>query len=341
MLSFLVLPTFAERAGRRSVSVWRQTLGLAAICFVMYAVLAASTSIAEDNYTSIPLLLTSFLVILGYYLAIAIEARRVVGLYVSIVVLLVVNYYIAFGFVVVGLSVVAFAPQRGEKDAVREKVRRGAQTKADAAAAQGRLPRWACLVYFILTLTFIALAFSGDLGTDKSRTNCFPCECSNHELVDCYGDATTLEWTASSWNRIDSLPDVLKLPNSGIKGIKPGTFESMDWLERLDLSRNKITEIEASTFRGLGQLRELDLDASAIYEVAPFAFLGLRNLEDLRMGNNAISILRSSTFVGLGRLQALDLSYNRIESIEPGAFVGLGALKSLQMQTAISAHWRV
>ena len=108
----------------------------------------------------------------------------------------------------------------------------------------------------------------------------------------------------------------------------------MDWLEQLDLSRNKITEIEASTFRGLGQLRELDLDASAIYEVAPFAFLGLRNLEDLRMGNNAISILRSSTFAGLGRLQALDLSYNRIESIEPGAFVGLGALKSLQMQTA-------
>ena len=108
----------------------------------------------------------------------------------------------------------------------------------------------------------------------------------------------------------------------------------MDWLERLDLSRNKITGIEASTFRGLGQLRELDLDASAIYEVAPFAFLGLRNLEDLRMGNNAISILRSSTFAGLGRLQALDLSYNRIESIEPGAFVGLGALKSLQMQTA-------
>jgi Leucine-rich repeat (LRR) protein len=325
MLSFLVLPTFAERAGRRSVSVWRQTLGLAAICFVMYAFF---------DLTGIPILLTSFLVVLGYYLAIAIEARRVVGLYVSIVALLVVNYYVAFGFVVVGLSVLAFAPQRGEKDAVREKVRRGAQTKADAAAAQGRLPRWACLVYFILTLTFIALAFSGDLGTDTSRTNCFPCECSNHELIDCYGDATTLVWTASSWNRIDSLPDVLKLPNSGIKGIKPGTFESMDWLERLDLSRNKITGIEASTFRGLGQLRELDLDASAIYEVAPFAFFGLRNLEDLRMGNNAISILRSSTFAGLGRLQALDLSYNRIESIEPGAFVGLGALKSLQIQTA-------
>ena len=339
MLSFLVLPTFAERAGRRSVSVWRQTLGLAAICFVMYAVLATSTSIAEDNYTSIPLLLTSFLVVLGYYLAIAIEARRVVGLYVSIVVLLVVNYYIAFGFVVVGLSVVAFAPQRGEKDAVREKVRRGAQTKADAAAAQGRLPRWACLVYFTLTLTFIALAFSGDLGTDKSRTNCFPCECSNHELVDCYGDATTLVWTASSWNRIDSLPDVLKLSQQRHQRDQARNLREYGLARTIGFEPQQ-NHGDRSLDGGLGQLRELDLDASAIYEVAPFAFLGLRNLEDLRMGNNAISILRSSTFAGLGRLQALDLSYNRIENIEPGAFVGLSALKSLQIQTATNAHWR-
>ena len=234
----------------------------------------------------------------------------------------------------VSCLVLAFAPQRGEKDAVREKVRRGAQTKADAAAAQGRLPRWACLVYFVLTLTFIALAFSGDLGTDKSRTNCFPCECSNHELVDCYGDATTLEWTASSWNRIDSLPDVLKLPNSGIKGIKPGTFESMDWLERLDLSRNKITKIEAATFRGLGRLRELNLDEGlAMNEVAAGTFLGLRNLEDLRMSNNDVSILRVGAFVDLGRLQELDLSSNRIENIEPGAFAGLRSLESLKMKS--------
>lgn len=323
--------------------MWRETLGLTAISFVMCAVFAASAAIAEDSYswlglpyyTSIPLLITSFLVVLGYFSAIVLEARTVVGLYVSIVVLLVVNYYIAFGFVVVGLSVVAFAPQRGEKNVVRKKARRGAHTKASVAADQGRLPRWACLVYLCLTLTFIALAFSEELGADKSGTNCFPCECSsNHELINCYGDATTLEWTTSSWNRIKFLPDVLKLPNSGIKGIKPGSFESMDWLERLDLSRNKIRGIEAATFQGLGQLRELNLDAGLAmrYEVVAGTFLGLRNLEELRMSRNDISILRASAFVDLGRLQVLDLSSNRLENIEPGAFVGLGSLESLKLQ---------
>ena len=90
---------------------------------------------------------------MGYVAAIAIEERVLVSVFVSVVVVLTVHYFVAVGVLVLGSSLVAFAPRSGE----RSKVKRGAQTKASLAADRGRLPRWACFVYFCVTTAFIVL----------------------------------------------------------------------------------------------------------------------------------------------------------------------------------------
>ena len=166
--SLLALPAHAER----SLSVWRQTLCLVVICIGFFLLLVCSGS--GLNLGVGPRIIIFFLSVMGYVAAIAIEERVLVSVFVSVVVVLTVHYLVAVGVLVLGSSLVAFAPRSDE----RSKVKRGAQTKASLAADRGRLPRWACLVYFCVTTAFIALAFSGVLSTDESSSSsCIPCDC--------------------------------------------------------------------------------------------------------------------------------------------------------------------
>jgi len=135
------------------------------------------------------------------------------------------------------------------------------------------------------------------------------------------------------------LPEVLNLPNSGIKGIVPGAFENMDQLERLDLGRNQLTELKASTFRGLRRLRKLKLRLNDIHEVEPFAFLGLHHLKELDLSSS--SFRQTSTrlvpgcFAGLGKLRELKLGRNNLYPVnyfENGTFEGLDSLKTLDLK---------
>ena len=58
-VSFLALPTFAERAGRRVVSVWQQTVGFILFCFL--------------GFGEGPGTLIFFLVVMGYTTAVVTE----------------------------------------------------------------------------------------------------------------------------------------------------------------------------------------------------------------------------------------------------------------------------
>mgnify|MGYP001395784482 CR=1 FL=1 len=328
LVSLLTLPAHAER----SLSVWRQTLCLVVICICFFLFLVCSGS----QITGLgPQIIIFFLSVMGYVAAIAIEERVLVSAFVSVVVVLTVHYFVAVGVLVLGSSLVAFAPRSGE----RSKVKRGAQTKASLAADRGRLPRWACFVYFCVTTAFIALAFSGVLSTDESSSSCAPCDCRNNELIDCYGEVKTLEWTSTPWNRINSLSDDLDLFKSGIKGIVLGAFENVDQLKWLDLGRNELTELKASTFRGLHRLRELKLHGNEIREVWAGAFLGLDDLKYLdlsgntrgRHGNDETDF-RPGCFAGLGKLRELKLGFNYVLTFEDGVFEGLDSLETIDLK---------
>ena len=189
---FLALQTLAERAGRRVVSVWRQTVGFILFCFVLLGLLLGNLANLASVSDVGPTILICFLVVMGYTTAVVIEERVKVGAYCSVVIFLTVDWIRAIALVVLGCAAVAFAPRRGERQKVRSAV---FTTKASAAADRGRLPRWACLVYFIATATFIDLAYGGEFSTDPS--SCSPCNCKDDMLIDCYEDARTLEMTES------------------------------------------------------------------------------------------------------------------------------------------------
>ena len=305
-LSFLALPTFAERAGRWVVSVWRPTFGWILFIFVGVGIQALlfldSFIISRHDFG--PRMMIGFLVVMGYATAVVTEERVKVGFYCSVVIFLTVNRNAAIAFVVLGCAVVAFAPRRGEREKVRSAVH---TTKASAAADRGRLPRWACAVYFFATVMFIALAFSGDwLGIIDDR--CSPCNCKDDTLVDCYADAKTLVWTASYWNGIKSyLPEDLDLAKRRIKAIEPGAFKDMARLEKLRLYRNSISRIEPYTFVGLGKLRKLELGKNKIQVVKSDAFRGLHNLGELRLEKNNINRIENGAFAGLDRLRKVTL----------------------------------
>ena len=230
------------------------------------------------------------------------------GAYCSVVIFLTVDWMFAVGLVVLGCAAVAFAPRRGEKEKIRSAV---FMTKASAAADRGRLPRWACCVYFCATVTFIALASSRVFTTNPST--CSPCNCIGDKLIDCYADARTVIWTQSSWNGIESyLPWELNLDDMSIRAIKPGAFEGMSRLEKLVLGKNRISIIEPYTFAGLRKLWYLDLDSNKIQVVKSNAFRGLHSLEILRLRNNQINRIENGAFAGLDSLRTVDLRGNPV-----------------------------
>ena len=263
-----------------------------------------------------PATLIFFLVVMGYTTAVVTEERVKLGAFCSVVIFLTVYWMVAVGLVVLGCAAVAFAPRHGERKKVRSAV---FTTKASAAADRGRLPRWACAVYFGATVTFIILASFGVFSTIDDR--CSPCNCKKGTLIDCYADARTLVLTHTSWNRIDEyLPEkMLNLRKKGIKAIEPGAFEGMARLEDyLGLGVNDISIIE------------------------PYTFVGLNKLWELRLEKNKIRVVKSDAFRGLHSLRILRLDKNQINRIENGAFTGLNSLRRVKLQnnpvTCADAH---
>ena len=257
-----------------------------------------------------PYTLILFLVVLGYNMAVITEERVKLGAFFSVVIFLTVHWKAAVGLVVLGCAAVAFAPRRGEREKVRSAV---FTTKASAAADRGRLPRWACCVYFCATVTFIVLAtLPGVFSTIDDR--CSPCNCKDDMLFDCYADARTLELRHSSVNGIKSyLPETLNLNYKDIKAIKPGAFGEMvrlEWL--LTLKYNRISSIDPYTFQGLNKLQELNLAKNKIQVVKSNAFRGLHNLERLRLDRNQINNIENGAFAGLDRPEEVNLRGNQV-----------------------------
>ena len=255
-----------------------------------------------------PYTLIFFLVVIGYRTAVVTEERVKLSAFSSVVILLTVHWMVAPGLVVLGCVAVAFAPRRGERKKIRSAV---FTTKASAAADRGRLPRWACYVYFCATVTFIALSGFDELSTIDDR--CSPCNCKDDMLIDCYADARTLVWTDSHWNGIKwYLPEKLRLDDMSIKAIEPGAFKDVARLEELRLSENRISIIEPYTFEGLNKLRELRLEKSKIRVVKSNAFRGLHSLRILQLHNNQINRIENGAFAGLDSLRQVTLQGNPV-----------------------------
>lgn len=124
----------------------------------------------------------------------------------------------------------------------------------------------------------------------------------------------------------------LGLPNNRLTSVP--ALASLEKLERLDLSNNKIRSIDARALAGLERLRSLDLSGNGLESLGPGAFRPTPSLRTLHLGHNRLDAaqLDRGALAGLAKLQEIDLSANRLRGRLTSAFLqGLDALVTLDL----------
>lgn len=106
-------------------------------------------------------------------------------------------------------------------------------------------------------------------------------------------------------------------------------FYSLSFLEKLDMSRNHISELPVDFSQSLSSLRELRLDHNALQQLVPPSLEHLESLEKLDLSHNNIHTLEPGTFRGLSRLRHLYLHSNWLGTIREGSFSMLPVLELL------------
>ncbi|XP_046386290.1 protein slit isoform X2 [Ischnura elegans] len=89
-----------------------------------------------------------------------------------------------------------------------------------------------------------------------------------------------------------------------------GLFTRLPNLQRLDLSRNRVTGIEQAAFQSATRLTELVLAENLIREIHNKMFLGLTNLKSLSLFDNQITCVMPGSFDPLTSLKSLNLASN-------------------------------
>lgn len=109
----------------------------------------------------------------------------------------------------------------------------------------------------------------------------------------------------------------------------PQAFYSLSFLEKLDISRNHISELPADFSQSLSSLRELRLDHNNLEQVVPPSLEYLENLEKLDLSHNHIHVLEPGAFRGMSRLRHLYLQSNWLGMVRDGSFSMLPGLEML------------
>lgn len=132
-------------------------------------------------------------------------------------------------------------------------------------------------------------------------------------------------------------------------------FETLNKVERVDLSGNRLRVIRPNAFMGAFSLRTLHLSNNQLVALMPNALLGLLSLTALDLsGNNITSVhehmwtatpqltllnisdnsltaLTDDSFARVPHLETLILSSNRLLHIDAHAFAGLSRLRTLHL----------
>lgn len=132
---------------------------------------------------------------------------------------------------------------------------------------------------------------------------------------------------------IDIGTQVLEFSGNNLNLLPRERFERMGLLnlQRIYLSRCKISQIDDRAFRGLTNLVELDLSLNFLSTVPTETFVDYPSLMRLIVSGNPIRALQTASFRPLSFLTSLELSNCQIESIEDGTFTGLDNLEWLKL----------
>lgn len=132
---------------------------------------------------------------------------------------------------------------------------------------------------------------------------------------------------------MDSGTQVLEFTGNNLQVLHREKFFKMDLinLQRIYMSRCRITNIDDRTFKGLTNLVELDLSENLLEVVPSGAFMDCPSLMRLMLNHNPIKTLGKAAFNHLGFLNTLELSNCEISTVEETAFQGLYSLEWLHL----------
>lgn len=131
--------------------------------------------------------------------------------------------------------------------------------------------------------------------------------------------------TADIFEKIISLA----ISNNGLEALPK--LVNLSTLQKLDLSRNELTEIEANTFELLRTLELLNLSGNALINLTTDSFSGLSALKCLDLSRNKLNKVEDQVLQPLTALQYLNLSSNRLESLNEVSFSSLIMLQQLDV----------
>lgn len=121
----------------------------------------------------------------------------------------------------------------------------------------------------------------------------------------------------------------LILARTGITALPPRAFSnyaSREFLGKIDLSGNRITQIDSTVFAGLPNLEEVTLASNLLTSIPTSAFSEQRNrMVNLNLGNNNITSVPTGA-LDFPNLHSLSLEFNGIPNLTPEAFRGVPSL---------------
>lgn len=132
---------------------------------------------------------------------------------------------------------------------------------------------------------------------------------------------------------MDASTQVLDFTGNNLQWLRDEEFSKLDLinLQRIYLSRGKISTIENRAFYGLTNLVELDLSENLLEDVPTEIFFDCRGLMRLSLNRNPIKAIKRESFNHLSYLNTLELSNCDICVVEDGAFIGLNSLEWLHL----------
>lgn len=132
---------------------------------------------------------------------------------------------------------------------------------------------------------------------------------------------------------MDSGTQVLDFTGNNLKALGNEQFQRLGLLnlQKIFLSRCRLTMLNDHAFKGLTNLVELDLSNNILSAVPVEIFADLPSLMKLSLSGNPLKIIKAYTFKNLKYLVSLELSRCHLEVIEKDAFYGLSALELLKL----------
>ncbi|XP_063995974.1 insulin-like growth factor-binding protein complex acid labile subunit [Diachasmimorpha longicaudata] len=124
----------------------------------------------------------------------------------------------------------------------------------------------------------------------------------------------------------------LEAANCGLEYLKPGTFDAMPALTRLNLARNKLIGLPKGLLADLSSLRDLDLSDNLISVVPASMLRGATTLGKLNLAGNPLVTLQVTPFLQAPGLSRLDVSKCQLRRIWSEARQPLKSIRFLSVR---------